>query len=214
MGKFTERPRSRNRRLSPAVVVAVVLGLAGPVVLGTAGEAVAATCPCSIRAPTDTPAAPSDSDTAAVEVGMKFRADVAGQITAIRFYKGSANTGTHVGHLWDATGTPLAIATFTSESASGWQQVNLTSPVTVAANNTYVASYYAPNGRYAADDDFFATTGVDNTPLHALRDGVDGGNGVYRYGAGGGSRPAPSDRPTTGWTSSSSRPGPTRPRPP
>jgi hypothetical protein len=49
-----------------------------------------------------------------------------------------------------------------------------------------VVSYYAPNGHYAADAGFFATTGVDRPPLHALRDGVDGPNGVYRYGTGGG----------------------------
>ena len=36
----------------------------------------------------------------AVELGVKFRTDVAGSITGVRFYKGSQNTGTHVGHLW------------------------------------------------------------------------------------------------------------------
>ena len=56
----------------------------------------------------------------------------------------------------------------------------------VTANTTYVASYYAPNGRYAVDEHYFAATGVDTGPLHALRDGVDGGNGLYRYGTGGG----------------------------
>jgi hypothetical protein len=55
----------------------------------------------------------------------------------------------------------------------------------VAANTTYVVSYFAPNGHYAADDTFF-TTGVDSVPLHALANGVDGGNGVYRYGSTGG----------------------------
>jgi hypothetical protein len=46
-----------------------------------------------------------------------------------------------------------------------------------------VASYFAPNGGYAFDRDFFATSGVDSGPLHALANGVAGGNGVYRYGA-------------------------------
>ena len=64
--------------------------------------------------------------------------------------------------------------------------MNLSSPVTIAANTTYVASYYAPSGHYAGDDNYFATAGVDNAPLHALGNGVDGGNGVYRYGTGGG----------------------------
>ena len=39
----------------------------------------------------------------------------------IRFYKAVANTGTHVGSLWTASGQLLASATFTGETASGWQ---------------------------------------------------------------------------------------------
>jgi Domain of unknown function (DUF4082) len=39
-----------------------------------------------------------------VEVGIKFRADVAGVITAVRFYKAAANTGAHIGNLWTSTG--------------------------------------------------------------------------------------------------------------
>ena len=38
----------------------------------------------------------------AVELGVKFRSDVAGTISGIRFYKASANTGTHVGSLWSS----------------------------------------------------------------------------------------------------------------
>ena len=34
----------------------------------------------------------------AYELGVRFQSDVAGYITGIRFYKGSGNTGTHVGH--------------------------------------------------------------------------------------------------------------------
>ena len=117
---------------------------------------------------------------------MKFRSDVAGQVTALRFYKGSGNTGTHVGHLWSATGTLLATVTFTGESATGWQQANLSTPVTLTAGTTYVASYYAPNGHYAEDDNFFLAAATDAPPLHALKDGTDGPNGVYRPGTGGG----------------------------
>jgi hypothetical protein len=46
----------------------------------------------------------------------------------------------------------------------------------------YVASYRAPRGRYAADDDYFTAVGVDRGPIHVLRDGESGGNGVYIYG--------------------------------
>ena len=130
-----------------------------------------------------TPAILSDSDTGAVELGLKFRADTAGSITGIRFYKAAANTGTHVGNLWSASGTLLASVTFTNETASGWQQMALASPVPIQANTTYVVSYHTNVGRYSANLSYFATSGVDNGPLHALAAGVDGPNGVYRYGS-------------------------------
>ena len=116
-----------------------------------------------------------------VELGVKFRSDVAGNITGIRFYKAAANTGTHVGNLWSSTGTKLASATFSGESASGWQQVNFSTPVAIAANTVYVASYHANNGHYSADVNYFSAAGVDHAPLHALANGVSGGNGVYAY---------------------------------
>jgi hypothetical protein len=101
----------------------------------------------------------------AVELGVKFRSDVAGSITGIRFYKASANTGTHVGSLWTSTGTLLAKATFTGETASGWQQVNFATPVTITANTVYVASYHANNGHFSFDNNYFSVNGVDNPPL-------------------------------------------------
>ena len=61
--------------------------------------------------------------------------------------------------------------------------MNFATPVAITANTVYVASYLAPNGRYAGDNSYFATAGVDNPPLHALQNGVSGGNGVYAYGA-------------------------------
>src|SRR5262249_54368607 len=55
------------------------------------------TAPSTIWSSTAAPTVAADSDSSAVEVGVKFRSDVAGYITGIRFYKGSTNTGTHVG---------------------------------------------------------------------------------------------------------------------
>ena len=52
--------------------------------------------------------------------------------------------------------------------------------VAISANTTYVASYFS-NGFFALDSGYFATTGVDAPPLHALPSGVDGPNGVFRY---------------------------------
>jgi hypothetical protein len=123
------------------------------------------------------------SSTNAVELGVKFRSDAAGTITGIRFYKAAANTGTHVGNLWSTNGTLLASATFANETASGWQQVLFAAPVTISSNTVYVASYRTTNGHYSEDDNYFASNGVDNPPLHALADGVSGGNGTYVYGS-------------------------------
>jgi hypothetical protein len=141
------------------------------------------TCPCSAWNSSATPANPSVNDPNAVELGVKFTVDLDGVITSVRFYKGSANTGTHVGNLWSSAGQLLATATFTNETASGWQQVNFSPPVSVKANTVYVASYHTNTGNYAGDNGFFAISGIDNSPVHLLRDGVSGGNGVYAYTA-------------------------------
>ncbi len=98
---------------------------------------------------TQTPVTVDSGDGQAVELGVKFRSDTNGTVTGLRFYKASANTGIHVGHLWSSTGTLLGSATFSGESASGWQQVNFATPISVAANTTYVASYFAPAGHYS-----------------------------------------------------------------
>jgi hypothetical protein len=118
-----------------------------------------------------------------VELGVKFKADVNGSITAIRFYKSSANTGTHVANLWSSSGTLLASATFNNETASGWQQVNFAAPVSITAGTVYVASYHLNLGHYSMNQNYFTTAGIDNAPLHALQNGVSGFNGVFAYGA-------------------------------
>ena len=145
--------------------------------------ALAQVCPCTIWASSAAPAVVDGGDSASVEIGVKFRADVAGFVTGIRFYKGTANTGTHIGHLWNGSGTLLGTGTFSGETSTGWQQVNFTAPVAVSANVTYVASYFAPNGHYSFDQNIFTSAGVDSPPLHALAAGVDGPNGVYAYGS-------------------------------
>ena len=132
---------------------------------------------------TATPGTASANDSGSVELGVRFTADVTGVVNGVRFYKGAGNTGTHTGTLWSATGQQLATATFSGETASGWQQVTFSSPVPVTANTTYVASYHAPNGHYAADSNTFAGSGVDNAPLHAPATTGAAPNGVYIYGA-------------------------------
>jgi hypothetical protein len=194
----TYDPGTRTARLDPQAnlafgrtYTATVKGGAGGVadVVGNVLAAdhswsfsTAPACPCTVFGG-DAPAGDAVSDQP-VEVGMKFRSDEDGYITALRFYKQPNNTGTHVGHLWSESGQLLASATYTGETASGWQQVELPNPVAIAKDTVYITSYYAAGGRYAFSPGFFHQ-GVDRAPMHGLSNGVAGGNGVYRYGASG-----------------------------
>ena len=130
----------------------------------------------------DTPATVTVNDPNSVELGVKFQASTTGTITGIRFYKGPQNTGTHVADLWSSTGTLLATATFTNETASGWQQVNLSKPVVVTAGTTYVVSYHT-SGDYSVTSNYFATAHA-NGSLTAPATGTSGGDGVFAYGTG------------------------------
>ena len=71
--------------------------------------------------------------------------------------------------------------TFTAETGSGWQEASFATPVQIAANTTYIASYHTTVGHYSDDQGYFATSGVNNPPLHALKNGVSGFDGVYTY---------------------------------
>jgi hypothetical protein len=126
-----------------------------------------------------TPSVIDDGDPNPVELGVKFKADVGGTITGIRFYKSSANTGTHIGSLWSTAGTRLAQVTFSGESASGWQTATFATPVAVTAGTTYIASYFDPNGHYAATSSGLSNA-VDSPPLHTIANSVSA-NGVYAY---------------------------------
>ncbi|PYR90765.1 MAG: hypothetical protein DMF84_19190 [Acidobacteria bacterium] len=120
------------------------------------------TCPCtSLWHPATVPPIADFNDPTALELGVKF------------------TSGPHVGNLWTSNGTKLATATFASESTTGWQQVLFPSPVPIAANTMYVASYHTTVGHYAATPGYFTSAGTDAPPLHALTSAVAGGNGVF-----------------------------------
>jgi hypothetical protein len=139
-------------------------------------------CPCSVFGPNATPAVASANDPNPIEVGMKFESAVGGTITAIRFYKGSQNTGPHVVDLWSGNGQLLASATSTNETASGWQQVNLPTPVQIQPNTIYVVSYHTQSGYYSATAGYFSGASAGSWPLDAPDAASAGGNGVYAYG--------------------------------
>ena len=127
-----------------------------------------------------TPCTVDAGDPGSVVLGVKFTATSPGRCRAsgsTRPRPTPARTSVRCG----APVAPLAQATFTSETASGWQTVTFASPVPITANTTYVASYYAPSGHYSVTTEGLAS-GEDNPPLHAVANSTSA-NGVYAYGA-------------------------------
>ncbi len=74
----------------------------------------------------------------------------------------------------------LGSVTFTNETASGWQQATLATPIALSAATSYVVSYHT-SGFYSADYNFFATA-FSNGPLTAAASSSGAGNGLYIYG--------------------------------
>jgi LmbE family N-acetylglucosaminyl deacetylase len=126
---------------------------------------------------TQIPALTGKSDGSGVnyELGMLIQSDIAGQITGVRFWKDSHETGTHTGHIWSSTGTLLATVTFSNETASGWQVQSLATPLTIAANATYVVSVNTGNTYYVDTYSGLASK-ITNLDLSSV---VTTNNGVY-----------------------------------
>lgn len=116
-------------------------------------------------------------------LGVRFKSDIAGWVTGVRFYKNEANYGPHTGHLWTGSGALLASVTFTDETATGWQTAYFDDPVALNIASDYVATYRAPHGHYSATSQFFNIQ-YDNAPLHGISTAVSA-NGTYHYVTGG-----------------------------
>lgn len=132
-----------------------------------------------------TPKTPVVMDTGAITLGVKFLSAQPGKVLGIRFYRGATNRHGYVVKLF-ADGGRLLAATKTWKDTCVvpcWEQVNFASPVSLAANTTYVAAYYASSGRYAADK-FGLTVAHSAGSLTAPASGAIGGNGVYTYSTG------------------------------
>ena len=125
---------------------------------------------------TQLPANANATDGVPYELGMKFKSTKAGKILAVRYYKAASDTGTHVGKIWSVTGTLLTSVTFTGETASGWQEKALASPLTVTANATYVVSVNI-GGYFPITTNAFPPSPslpLTNGNLSVVNDGVNG----------------------------------------
>ena len=142
------------------------------------------TGPCTLFELADQPAAGLGRLPA--ELGVRFRSELDGYVSGVRFYKTAANTGRHPGTLWSADGQRLTAGTFADETPSGWQTLEFATAVPVRAGQTYVASFFAPHGHYCAEPDFFYYRDYPAWPLVAEVTSADRGtgNGVRAAGAG------------------------------
>ncbi|MGW4116311.1 DUF4082 domain-containing protein [Actinosynnema sp. NPDC004786] len=142
-------------------------------------------CPCTLWDDYFSPAVPTVEDAQPVELGVKVRFAGRGEVLGVRFFKGVGGGSWHTGSFWTSTGTLLATGTFANETTTGWQTLMFAQPVPVEAGTTYVASYFAPSGRYGVTQRYFEvqhpmTFGSISVPP----DSPSSPNGLYRYGGG------------------------------
>ena len=173
--QFATTPHRLSRTGRIAVALALLLALlvaAGqwalsPAAAATNGTILGTSAPAGLV---------KHSDAAGVEVGTRFTALSDGTTSGMRFWKGEGATGSHTGTLWTETGRKLTDATFSNESDSGWQNADFDRTVTLTKGESYVVSYYATKGRYAATQNY---TGSSLSPDLAITEGA----GVFRYGS-------------------------------
>ena len=166
-----------------------------PLATATSWSFTTANCPCSLMenltpALTNLPVQDyrPGSGPFSYELGTKITVAEATPLIALKFFKSSQETGTHVGRVWNATGTQLASVTFANESPSGWQRQALATPLTLQPGQTYVVSV-GLNAFYSKTESAL-TQPLSSGPLSA----PSGANGVYNGTAG--------QFPSSSWMSS------------
>lgn len=143
----------------------------------------AAVCPCTVFETTNSPELTNQFDNiSGIEVGVKFKSNITGYITGMRFYKSTNDIGVHTASIWALNGNLLTQGVFVNETPEGWQQIVFASPVPVTAGVVYVASYHSPSGYYSETPSYFVGNEVTTGPLTAIAlEDTDGPNGVYLY---------------------------------
>jgi len=125
------------------------------------------------------------ADNRAVTLGVRFSSSRAGDISAIRFYRGARSPLGYVARLYTASGRLLTSVRLSSETGPipGWQTAMLPTPISISADAIYIAAYYTPNGQYADDYLGMAKDQV-HSDLRIPGNSTAGGNGIYYYGLG------------------------------
>ena len=106
-------------------------------------------------------------DSGGHELGAQFTSSQNGTVVALRFWKAPGETGIHTGRLWTDAGTQLASVVFANETASGWQERALGTPVTISNGVSYRVSYNGNTARSSTVDGL--SSPIMNGPLTGLK---------------------------------------------
>ncbi len=107
-----------------------------------------------------------------VELGIRFKSDVDGNVTGVRYYKVAGCAAATTGSLWAMDGTQLATGVFGPAADNSWTTLTFTSPVAITAGTPYIASFHTTCIPIMSG----VSTTFDNTPLHSL-------GAYFAYGA-------------------------------
>jgi chitosanase len=166
---LASQPRLSRSQL---FLVGLITAMVGTLAIYASQAAVAS---YSLWTGTDKPAKTVTADAGkAIELGVKFKAAKSGSVLGVKFYKVKQDAGTHRARLWDANGKLLANATFSKETANGWQSVTFSKPVVIKANVEYVVSYQTAKGYYGVNEGYFKTKARTHdgltAPMNTRRD--------------------------------------------
>jgi len=107
-----------------------------------------------------------------VNLGVRASTTEGITISSIYFAKGPDNTGSHTGVIWNSSGQVLRSQSFAGETGTGWQKVELSQPVYIAANSSFTVGYSLENFGYPMGT-YFPNRTVGPVTV---------GNGYYIYG--------------------------------
>lgn len=123
-------------------------------------------------------------DSTPVMLGLRFRSSIEMTITHIKTWRRSDDGTGRIGYLWENDGTLLSSGDFGDELTTGWITAELDAPITIEPDTTYVCGAFFANGHFITTPSGM-TVDIDNFPLTALADGLDGDNCVYAYASAG-----------------------------
>jgi hypothetical protein len=114
------------------------------------------------------------------ELGTRFWADVAGQITAVRVYTHASEGGSHTVRIWRVTDGAVLAGPYTwniPSGTEGWKTFKLSTPyqpLDITANTDYIVAVSNSSDRYYAEQSHGFDAPIVNGNLHTYV-----GSGVY-----------------------------------